>query len=238
MPVFGADPDDEDKGWEEVPRTANRFVSRPVRDMTNYFAYHRNMSMSHRFNEDDRNRMNMFFSRRLKQGFSPESLKRMVDRFYQTQAAETTFPSALFCTNEVQAKLMEDEPIEVPDDVLTWLIEGMESDYGLFSDPKSMRKAVMTCCYEGHMRYPDVVADILRLDGSFTTTCYLLTALELAIDWNLGEEINQGEAVQVGTLSDRVLLPQELNIKKRAPKSLRPHHNTVQQAVLGIPRKA
>lgn len=237
MPVFGADPDNEDKGWEEVPSTTNRFVSAPVRELTNYFAYHKHMQMRHRFNEDDRSRMNMFFSRKLKQGIGSDTLKRVVDKFYQTRAVESDHPSALFCTNEVQSQLMSDETIDVPDDVLMWLVEGMESDYGLFSDPDSMRKAVLTSCYEGPMRYPDVVADILRFDMPFSSTCYYLTALELAIDYNLGEDISQGDAVQVNNLSSKVALPRELNVERRAPKSLRPHHATVQQAVLAIPRK-
>lgn len=71
----------------------------------------------------------------------------------------------------------------------------------------------------------------------FSSTCYYLTALELAIDYNLGEDISQGDAVQVNNLSSKVALPRELNVERRAPKSLRPHHATVQQAVLAIPRK-
>lgn len=210
-----------------------RYVSKPVRDLTNYFAYHRNMQMRHRFNEDDRSRMNIFFSRRLKQGISAAALRQMVDRFYQTQATETEFPAALFCTNKVQDTLLPEAEVSTEDEVLRWLLDGMSSS-GPFADSKAMRRAVILHAEESLLRYPDVVATILRKDLPFDDTASMLVALDRLIAWNLSDGGDVGQDRQI---LRTIPLPKELASPGRSPKSIRKLHDDVKRAILGIPMR-
>lgn len=218
-------------GWTDTaPR--NRYVSRPVRDLTNYFAYHRHMRMSQRCDEDDKSMLNIFFSRRLKQGFSADILKDVIDRFYQSSAGQTDMPAPLFCTNDVQNELMFDADVTKDDEVLQWLLDGMPSD-GPFTDSREVRKAVVLNCEDALLRYPEVVADIIRMDDPEPYLSPRLSALESLILWNLGD----GDE-DTGQLHDdlaNITLPKELASRGRSPKSIRKRHETVKQAIVAIP---
>jgi hypothetical protein len=231
MPTFGADPEDNDMGWTDTA-PANRYVSKPVRELTNYFAYHRHMSMSQRCSDADKSMLNIFFSRRLKQGFSADILKDVIDRFYQSSAGQVEIPAPLFCTNDVQNELMSDADVTKDDEVLQWFLDGMPND-GLFSDTREMRKAVILYCEDALLRYPEVVADILRTDDPEPHTSDRLAALEELVAWNLGtHDVDTGQLQE--TLAS-ISLPKELASRGRSPKSIRKRHETVKQAIVAIP---
>lgn len=234
MPVFGADPEAEDRGWEDMRTSQGVFVSKPVRELTNYFAYHRNTRMSQRCNEEDKSRLNIFFSRKLKQGFDSASIKEIIDRFYQSPAGQHEFASALFCKDEVQRELMEDIDISNSDPVLQWLLDGMPN-HGPLTNPREARKAVMQECSESLLRYPEVVADILRIDDPEPYLSPRLAALESLILWNLGN--NDEDAGQLHDDLVNVSLPKELESRGRSPKSMRAKHASVKDAVMRIPMR-
>lgn len=231
MPTFGADPEENDMGWTDTaPR--NQYVSRPVRDLTNYFAYHRDMRMSQRCTDDDKSMLNIFFSRKLKQGFSADILKGVIDRFYQSSAGQTDVPAPLFCTNDVQNELMFDADVTKDDKVLQWLLDGMPND-GLFTDTREVRRAILLHCEDALLRYPEVVADIIRTDDPEPHLSDRLASLEQLIVWNLGtHEIDTG---QLRDTLVSITLPKELASPGRSPKSIRKKHETVKQAIVSIP---
>ena len=209
-----------------MPTQYRTYASKPVRDLTNYFAYHRNMRMSQRCNDEDKVKLNVLFSRRLKQGFSSESIKEIIDRFYQTPEGQVDFPAALFCTNKVQAALVEGVEMRTDNAVLQWLIDGMPNDDELFDDSREVRKIVLLTCDESLFRYPTVVAEILRGDArEFSAR---LSALEGLILWNLGED---KDIDALHEALDKVPLPKVLTTRKRAPKMLAERKPTVQLAV-------
>lgn len=218
-------------GWTDTaPR--NRYVSRPVRDLTNYFAYHRGMRMSQRCTDDDKSMLNIFFSRKLKQGFSADILKDVIDRFYQTSAGQTDIPAPLFCTNDIQNELMFDADVTKDDEVLQWLLDDMPNG-DLFTDPREVRKAIILYCEDGLLRYPEVVADIIRTDDPEPYLSDRLEALESLIMWNL-----EGHDADIGQLQETlasITLPKELASPGRSPKSMRKKHETVKQAIVAIP---
>jgi len=234
MPVFGADPEAEDRGWEDVRTSQGVFVSRPVRELTNYFAYHRNTRMSQRCNEEDKSRLNIFFSRKLKQGFDSASIKEIIDRFYQSPAGQHEFASALFCKDDVQKELMEDIDIGNSDPVLQWLLDGMPNS-GPFTDPREVRKAIMQECDESLLRYPEVVADIIRIDDPEPHLSRRLASLESLILWNLAD--NSEDAGQLQDVLCIITLPKELASRGRSPKSVRAKHGSVKDAVMRIPMR-
>ena len=232
MPIFGADPDKPTNEWEEMP-SKSTFASKPVRDLTNYFAYHRHMGMSQRCNDDDKIMLNIFFPRRLKQGFSSESLRQVVDRFYQTPAGSHDYPAYLFCKHDVQEELIGDIEVNKDDPILQWFLDGMPTDDDIFDHPREMRKAVLIHCEDSLLRYPELVAAILRLDRREPENSLMLASLEELVMWNLGNNDEDVRAMR-GALAD-IRLPRELRSSVRSPKSVRKRHDTVQQAIIAIP---
>lgn len=218
-------------GWvDTAPR--NQYISRPVRELTNYFAYHRNMGMSQRCTEEDKGMLHVCFSRRLKQGYTSATLKDLVDKFFQSSAGQTEYPVPLFCKNEVQNELLSGATVTKDDEVLQWFLDGMPSD-GPFTDCREVRKAVVMYCGDALLRYPEVVADVLRLNDPEPYLSDRLAALEELIEWNLGE--SHRDAVHMHYMLRSITLPKELASPGRSPKSMRKKYETVQQAITSIP---
>lgn len=234
MPTFGSDPESNDMGWTETS-TGSRprvFVSAPVRTLTTYFAYHKGMTMSQRCNDADKDVLNMLFSRKLKQGFTVEVLKDSIDRFFQSPAGRSVAPAQMFAKNDVQHSLLSESDVSRTDPVLQWLLDGMQ-DTSMFSDSDEVRKAVLLYCDDALLRYPEVVADIIRIDDPYEYLCNRLTALEDLIYWNLeGFDCDVEELLNILGI---VELPRELASSTRAPKSLRDKRETLKQAIVSIP---
>lgn len=230
MPNFGADPDAPHTEWE-TPKS--RYVSKPVSELTRYFTYHRHMKMSQRCNEEDKTILNVFFSRRLKQGVPSDNLKQLVDRFFQHPAGEHEFPARMFCKTEVQQDLADDILVRSRDPIIQWLVEGMPTDDFIFDQPRDTRKSVLLNCDESIMRYPEVVAEILRRDYREPWNTDLLVALETLVCWNLGKlDADPRQALEALC---KISLPRELGTERPSPSAVRPRQNTVLEAVLAIP---
>jgi len=225
MPVFGADPDSETSIWEENTHFVRKYVSKPVNGLTHYFGYHPQMKMSQRFDEEDKTVLNAYFSRRLKQGHTERSIKKMIDRFWQSWGSDTERPAFTFTSNKVQQALILEAEIVKDDPVLEWLLDGMPSN-GPFDDSNEMRKIVTRHADEGLFRYPDVVADVLRPDTG--NEAAILLDLEDVISHKLhGDD----RAVNYRFLQQRSALPKELV----GPGKLRPRQETVSAAIASIP---
>lgn len=236
MPVFGADPDSEGSEWEDVP-VQQRYVSKPVKDLTNYFAYHRNMRMSQRFSDSDRSMLNILFSRRLKQGFSPDSLRSLIDRFYQLPESQADYPAPMFCKSDVQSNLIDDAKVVHRDATLNWLLEGMPNTFSHDIAPGVIRKYITLYSDQSMLRYPDVISEIIKRNTDSESLEEQLIALESLIEWNLGS--TDYSVTELHATLSGVPLPTELRSKVRSPKSLRKQHRTVAEAVIFVPmRKA
>lgn len=232
MPTFGADPDAPDKGWEEGKAPARR-ASNKVYELVKYFGYHRSMRMSQRFDHEDKAILSRHFSRRLSNGYSTEALKSMVDRFYQSPYASSEYPALMFCKTEVQEDLASESSLSVTDDVMQWLVDGMPNDTDLFDSPSQVRKYILLYCDESVLRYPELVAEIIRNDYEGPTVTAMLSALEDLILWNL--EQNDDDAAQLRNELSTIPLPTELASKVRSPKSVRRRCETVREAVTSVP---
>lgn len=239
MVVLGADPDQEQR---EFPETQARtsFRARPeVYELTSYFGYHPRMKMSHRHDATDVAVLNRLFSSRLKQGYTSATLKSMVDRFYQSWAADSLVPALTFSSRVVQDALLREADVVKDDPVLNWLLNGLP-DTGPVEDPKGMRKALLISQDELLFRYPEVVADILRAEIGHAQTCTWFTLLDNLIKWNLGELEDSGR--NLPTEMDlqrmaraRVHVPPVLLTGRRSPRSVRAKQDTVPKAIASIP---
>lgn len=233
MPTFGADPDAPDKGWEERKGPTTKRASNKVFELVKYFGYHRGMRMSQRFCHEDKEILARHFSRRLASGYSPEDLRNMVDKFYSSSYASSEYPALMFCKTDVQEDLSSDSTLLVSDPVIQWLVDGMPSD-GPFTDAREVRKAVLLNCDESLLRYPDLVADIIRMDDPEPHLSDRLAALENLLSWNL-DGFSVGGAGHLHDSLASIALPKELASKMRSPKMLRRKCDTVREAVASLP---
>lgn len=180
MPVLGADPEQAVREWDESPTTRSYRVSRDVYDLEQYFAYHPRMLMTQRHNGQDKAILNRLFATRLKQGYSIPSLKNMVDRFYQSWAADSEVPALTFSSTVVQDVLRQEADVVKSDPYLNWMLMGMP-DTGPMEDPKGMRKAVLLYAGDMLLQYPEKVADVLRKEADVETTGEHLSTLRLSL---------------------------------------------------------
>lgn len=179
MVVFGADPDAPTKEWDE--RKPKLFASKPVAALTNYFAYHPNMKMSQRCDDQDKLILHRHFSRALKKGYTDFTLRKMVDRFFQSWAADYETPAYAFVSRKVQDVLELEAEVVKDDPVLLWLLHGMPN-IGPFEDSAEMRKCVLLNVGDALHVYPDYVADIIRKDAGYTKTADALEKFESELD--------------------------------------------------------
>ena len=203
MMVLGADPDVEPNAWPEP--VAVPFMRPDVYELTSYFSYHNGMRMSQRNDDADKMILARLFSMRLHQGYTMDSLKGMVDRFYQSYAKDYVLPALAFASKQMQNTLTREAEVVKDDPVLKWLLDGMP-DVGPFTEPKEMRRAVLTSSTEFTHRYPDLLADVLRVDDTPEGTVSRLAAAEF--EWT------------------RSL---------KSVKDARPRYDTMQQAIAAIP---
>lgn len=229
MPVLGADPAVAEKEYPEFTPTV--FVSRPVRSLVNYFGYHKGMTMSQRFTEKDKAILGRFFSQSLKQGHSDETLQSIVDRFWQTWGADTQMPALSFVSHDMQNLLRKRDEIDVEDPILMWLLEGMPDD-GPFFDSQRMRRIVLIGSGGLELRYPDVVATVLREDNDEEWCVRALKYVNDLVRWNLSE-IDERPLDHYGELA----LPYELTTHAKSPTKIREKRDTINRAIATIPRK-
>lgn len=234
MPVFGADPDTPSSVWIEEPARRQPRMNSTVYNLVQYFGYHRHMRMSQRFDGNDRAIIARYCSTKLANGFTSELIKEVIDRFYASPYNSSDFPALMFSKREVQDELLKEVTFVSSDVVLQWIVDGMP-DNGPLASPRDMRKAVLLNSDESLHRYPDVVADILRLNLSEEWTSSMLSVLESIIMWILDEEDRPSD---IHSLTRVVLLPEELrNGYKVAPSRLRKKSETVSSAVANVPKK-
>lgn len=233
MPVLGADPDAPEKEWEETPRIrvkGSKFDPKTI-FLVNYFAYHKAMmDMTRKCPQSDKEILRYTFARLLKQGYSEQSLKFVVDRFFQSWAADAERPAMLFATRKVLSQLLTEADVSSNDPMLQWMLEGMPN-VGPVEDPKAYRKALMLNCDQA-IRYPDVIADIFRLGFGYETTCLLLQSLETVVRYNLaGKPYNRRDVDPHLDRLAAVNLPRELRSHVPSPQSVRQRFDKMSMAV-------
>lgn len=239
MPVLGADPDIEQEAWEEPVAIPRRTPFAPaIRELVDYFSYHRNMKMSQRNNEQDRAILGRYFAKKLSLGLTADSLKTMVDRFYQSWGGEHNLPALTFVSSKMQDSLLESAVVvKDNDEVLSWMLAGMPDD-GPFDDSRAIRKAVLLHAGDLSQRYPELLAQVLGAKLDYEGTADMLTYLNDLVRWNLGDESISldTEAPSYQYLRRFLDIPDELLARARSPKSVRRPFPTIEQAAASVPR--
>ncbi len=230
MPVLGADPTEVERDFPEFTPTV--YVSAPIRSLVNHFGYHKGMTMNQRFNEKDKAILGRYFSQSMKSGHTDEALRKLVDRFWQTWGGDSPFPALAFTSTEMQDKLQERSEVRTLDPILQWLQDGMPDD-GPFYNGKHQRRIVLMGARGLELRYPDVVAAVLREDDDEEWCVRVLTAINNVVRWHLSET---DERPEIGWFSE-IELPYELAARTKKSTKIRAKRDTVNRAIATIPRK-
>ncbi len=232
MPVLGADPDSPPVEWD-IPVPA-RFVRPEVRELVGYFAYHRSMKMSQRCNEQDRAILGRYFGKKISDGYTNQSLKHMVDRFYQSWGADSQTPAMTFVSSKIQDALLSDAEVVSKDPVLQWIIDGMPDKVAPIPDPKGMRKAILIHSGDLTHRYPEMVAHLIKSDLEPELVGRGLRMLDELVKWNLGQDVPFPEEVELNYWRKHVRIPDVLLTGRRSPRSVAEPHGMAHQAVAAI----
>jgi len=230
--TFGADPDKEDKPWEDSRSTTPQAYRGRVGSLVNAFAYHKNLKMSQRMEAEDKAILAGFFSRKIKAGVSVSTLRLLIDRFYSSSFSSTSFPAKVFVSSDAQTSLSSDIDVEHNDPYLDWLLAGMPTSETI-DDSDYLRKLMLIESDQGLLRYPDVVATCIRVGKGSSAIASMIIALEDLIRWNLGEEEVRPDV----SLLSKVGLPPELATNRRSPMLLRPPAPNVKQAIMRLKKR-
>lgn len=228
MVTFGADPD-KPSSWEDAAPPIR--PSRQINDLIQFFVYHPKIKMYHKVEDTDRAILGAYFSRKVRTGMTPLSLKSMVDVFYSSPFSKSSRPVRTFVSNKVQESLVRATELHSYNQYADWILNGMPN-VSFIPDVEDVRKALLKYCDQGLLMYPDVVIDILRSDVGVSRIASLLSLLESLIEWNCG---NTDSRPSVSPLLDVVDLPSELRSHRRG--NLRPAEVSVSQAIFKMKGK-
>jgi hypothetical protein len=107
MAVLGAEPGTR-ATWDEGKRRsfAGGTTFRDINDLVNYFNCHRKASMSHKFSDDERMILGRNISKWLKQGYTRQGIRHLIDGFYE-QEVKADVPVYVFVSNDMQTRLRD-----------------------------------------------------------------------------------------------------------------------------------
>lgn len=232
MVVLGADPDAPVKEWEEAPDYV-RFNPRTM-GLVHHFGYHPSMGMNQRFDDFDRKILSGCFSKLLKRGYSHTSIQEMINTFWQSWGADYDTPATAFVSTPMQEKLTAEVPISTTDIYMEWIVQGMPDD-GPLDDPSHIRQAIVLASTDLTHRYPDVVANIAKLNRGYTISRRLIVAADQLIRWNLGEDIPDFDIYETLDVLGKIDMPAELKTSQPSPSRIRRKWDRLSQAVAHVP---
>ena len=227
------DNDGDATDWEN-PRPRPVFFRRNIKDLIDYFSYHKSMGdMTKLVDQEDKNLLGYTFIRLTKAGYTDVSLRTSVDVFFQSIASDSSKPARAFLSREVMDACLEGTVVTVsPEDhpIFHWMLGDMGKSEVL-SEVKDKRRAVLLACNDS-FRYPEVIAEILAADKSFIYTYAVLSALESVVKYNLaGKPYNKSDVDPHLALIRWCDLPKELKSNIPSPRGIRPERGTLSQYV-------
>lgn len=192
--VLGADPDkkvawDDDDTDVERPRPPGWTYNRSIVDLVNHFAYNPRMKMSQRCNDDDKSVVANWIVRCRRKGYTDEQIKKAINVFFMSYAAEYSEPAYAIVSNTLQDRIFDAaELMTLEDPIMQWMIAGMRDD-GPVDDPRGTRQMVLTSGGQALKRYPYLVWQIISSDSRMFWKKQLVKDINLLIDWKLGQDV-------------------------------------------------
>ena len=237
--ILGSDPDNPVGGFELPP---NKKVPRKTNQFVNHFLSNKHTIMSSSHTPKDVMILRKTFSTLIDSGLTEFTIMQMVTKFFSVQRwREADNTVLLFCTKDIQQKLMEQVETTVTSEnpVLSLMLNDFERLDLEIPWPKEMdyylKKTIirhgMDICY----RYPEVVANLITIHNGdfeldeFTTSLSALNSLVRVIS---GEE--QDNSTLLLNKVAHLDLPDEL--LKLSASNLRLPANSIVEAVYNYRR--
>lgn len=163
MPIFGADPDDNQE-WDETP--ALEKLAHDTSDVLQHFNFVARQVGSTPVAVKDRPAFRVQIKRLLKNGVTPADLQKMIEKFFTfSRHVESQTPWKSFCANSVQASLLsEATDLVVVSPILGWIADEFEYTEVLPWDGEintRIRKLIWRRAMDLAYTYPELLADIV-----------------------------------------------------------------------------
>ena len=237
--IIGADPD-ESRGFDEAPSTKRRprFTNR----LLTHFTSNRQSIMSSNYSQRDlvilRRTLNMLTD----SGLTEFTVMQMINKFFSVERWRSSDnPALLFCSKDIQSKLLDqiEAVVETDDPVLLLMLNDFDrADIDLSWDQSQdllLKRAIIMRGTDICYRYPEVVATLAhRYAGDFVNTDFInsLGALNSLVRCIIGEE-SEDPAEVLSTLKG-FPLPDEL--QKLSKTLLRQPASSIVEAVYNYRR--
>jgi hypothetical protein len=237
MAALGADPDATTTTWDEDSTTPPKFFYGEVGNLVNYFCYHRRVKFGSVVPPRDRLALASSIKRLLNRGYTPESVRRAMDRFYTSRTSQNhPQPALAFTSTRFQSVLFSssDRVLDEEGHVLNYLAAGFTRDQDMVIpwSPDGDRDLRMEFATDPGLSmllrsYPDVVAMVLHHSYD-----YRMNVLDIAVhqhEYIMGLRPSSSTPFY-SLMVDITFPPDFLKVGKA-----RPVHDTTSEAVRNIP---
>lgn len=238
--IIGADPNDsQDFERQPIKKAA---PTRKTNKLLNYFVSNRQSVMTASYDQRSLVILRRTFNILTDSGLTEFTIMQMVNKFFSVERWRTSDnPALLFCSKDIQRKLMEDvdTTVEVDDPVLSLMLNDfVRGSLVLTWDQQydsMIRRAVVMNATEVCYRYPELVSRVIhQYAEDFTSADFVncLSALNSLVKYISGE--GQEDPTELLNTLRGFSLPTELQKLSRA--SLRPSASSISEAVYNYRR--
>ena len=237
--IIGADPDEP----QEFERSSKKKPALgKTNKLVNHFVSNRQAIMTASYDQKSLIILRRTFNILLNSGITEFTIMQMVNKFFAIEKWRTSNnPALLFCSKDIQRKLMEqvDTTVEVEDPVMSLMLndfvrEALELPWPEPQD-KLLKRAIVMHATEVCYRYPELVSKVAhQYSGDFANADFVnyLSALNSLVRYVNGDD--QEDPTDVLNTLRSFELPVEL--QKMSKASLRPSASSISEAVYNYRR--
>lgn len=209
-----------------------------VDSLVSYFIHNKKILMTHTLTEQDRQIVRKTIRLLLDGGLTNVTIRLMMEKFFSNDNfIQAESPVLMFASQKVQKMLMDAVGIQLDtytDPVLMFMVNDFNRDdlslpWEVSSD-ETLREAIIMHGMEICYRYPEVVADMVRMYADdFGNPSFIksLDALNALVRWHTGDEA--GNPADLRCFIPSITLPKELLSDKKS--KIRPASSTIATAV-------
>ena len=237
--IIGADPDEPQEREQPVSK---KQPARKTNKLLNHFVSNRQAIMSASYDQRSLVILRRTFNILTDSGLTEFTVMQMINKFFAMEKwRNAENPALLFCSKDIQRKLMEqvDTTVEVDDPVLSLMLNDFTRDTLELPWPQAhdnvLRKAIVMHGTDICYRYPELVSIVVhQYSGDFGNSDFVnyLTALNSLVRYINGEE--ETDPTEVLNTLRGFALPIEL--QKMSKTSLRPSASSISEAVYNYRR--
>lgn len=237
--IIGADPD-ESQEFERAPK--KKQAPAKTNKLVSHFVSNRQAVMTASYDQKSLIILRRTFNILMNSGLTEFTIMQMINKFFAIEKWRMSDnPALLFCSKDIQRKLMEqvDTTVEVEDPVMSLMLNDFVRETINLPWPESqdnlLKRAIIMHATEVCYRYPELVSKVIhQYPGDFANADFVnyLSALNSLVRYVNGD--NQEDPTEVLNALRGFELPAEL--QKMSKASLRPSASSISEAVYNYRR--